>query len=161
MSAKKYLPAAALALAITLPNSASAQHTLKKITLERTRCFGTCPGYKVTISDDGTLTYRRVGVPLTSGDYRASIWIGCLKDLSIMFDKLGYWKFKPSYSASMTDLPWHILTAVSDKGTKTVREYGHHGPVELWACETLVDGLVSSANRWEKVPKRRTSSPPR
>jgi hypothetical protein len=126
-------------------------HPIKELSFERTQCFGTCPGYKVTIKNDGTVHYHGEAFVARRGDYTAKLWQGCLESLAEAYDKLGYWSLKRSYSVNFTDQSSQILIVTSDKGKKTVSEYGHHGPTELWTCQMLVDGLLWQARDWKKV----------
>ena len=41
-----------------ITEESSKDQVVTKITLERTACFGSCPVYKVTIFNDGTVRYK-------------------------------------------------------------------------------------------------------
>ncbi len=66
---------AVIGYGLTLSADPVASHlaaaNVQKITLERGACFGSCPGYTLTLTADGTLTYRGEAHTQRRGLYRA------------------------------------------------------------------------------------------
>lgn len=139
--------------------SAGPARKIKEVTFSRTPCYGTCPIYKVTLKSDGTLTYVGERFVDRAGTYTATFWARDLERLSSLLDQVGFWNMKVRYTASATDLPSQILTVVSDKGSKTVNEYGASGPAALWAVQTIIDGILQNARDWKKVDKKGGGNP--
>lgn len=121
------------------------------MSLERTPCFGACPVYKVTVSNDGTVTYTGTRFVDRLGTYKAHVWPGSLQKLDTMLTRLKFSKLKSKYALKITDQATQIVTVARRSSTKTVSEYGMSGPVELWAVQQMIDGFVMDATGWEKV----------
>jgi hypothetical protein len=140
--------------AVAIPLAAFGQADSRKITevtLERTPCFGGCPIYKVTLRSDGTATYDGMRNVDKIGKYEGRFWDRDFERLSNVIDKFGYWKLNEKYRLPITDQASQILTVKSDKGAKTVDEYGDSGPEELWAIQLVVDGIAGNVRDWKKV----------
>ncbi|RYG66071.1 hypothetical protein EON77_17820 [bacterium] len=127
--------------------------TLKEITLQRTACFGTCPVYTLTLRADGTAIYRGEAHVERKGAYRGTFWGRDLVRLRDVLTRVNAAKWKPDYALGVTDQASQILTIVTEKGRKTVREYGSSGPADLWTVQTLVDGIGSRVRDWKPVAK--------
>lgn len=134
----RLLYASTLLLAFVAPSSAQAQK-IKQIVFERTPCYGTCPVYRITLNSDGSVVYNGLAHVSRLGVYRERLHAEDFVRLSSLVDKLGFFKLKDRYVYGATDMATQILTVVTDKGRKTVVEYGPSGPSELWALQTLVD----------------------
>ena len=124
---------------------------VKEVSLERTPCFGGCPIYKVTIKQDGTIIYTGTRFVDRIGKYKTQVMPDTLKKISVALKRLEFNKLKSKYSLPITDQASQIVTVVSDTGTKTVSEYGHSGPAELWAVQSMIDGVLQNARGWEKI----------
>ncbi|GEM_PF-2039011 len=156
MTLKCSLLAAALGLA---PAAFAQTGTIRRIVLERTPCFGTCPDYRLTLNADGTAEYVGGRFAPRQGSYKGTYY-GGLDRLAPVLDRLGYWRLKPAYAARATDQPSHIVTVVASGGTKTVREEGSDGPAELFALQSMIDGLAANV-RWTKAaPQGGEAVPP-
>ena len=127
-----------------------ARSELKEVTFERTRCFGACPAYKVTLRANGTLTYVGQAFVPRVGTYTAKFWGNDLEKLSQLARRNGIWHLKDKYSLQITDQASQKLT-LKGAGTKTIDEYGHSGPVELWGFQMAIDGILENARDWKKV----------
>ncbi|MCO5298170.1 MAG: hypothetical protein M9921_15080 [Fimbriimonadaceae bacterium] len=45
----------------------------------------------------------------------------------------------------------HVVTVATNRRSKKIEDHGGSGPDELWAVQTMIDGLVQTATDWEKV----------
>lgn len=125
--------------------------TITSIRLNRTMCYGTCPSYEVTLSDDGTVTYHGDAHVKRMGDYLARIKPEAFRKLAQKFVGLGFYSFKGEYEEDVTDMPSQTLTVTSKGGTKKVHNYGQLAPKSLYELHDLVDEVVAEATDWQKV----------
>lgn len=128
-----------------------SQGTLKKISLERTPCFGACPTYKVTLNPDGTVIYEGKRYVEKLGRYEARVNAEDVQRINNIVNKLEFWKLKNKYTARITDMPSAIVTVETSERKKTTDNYGNQAPTELWAIEQLIDKVVAGASEWRKV----------
>ena len=141
------------------------------IVLERSMCFGTCPAYRLRLSDSGEVRFesrnpgdegRRVADTVSAATFPALI----SKAMSIGFFDL------PSEIAAdsvlchnrATDHPTVVVTVFAKKQTKRVEDY--HGCFETVEHETLpaitqlrafeveIDSALGSS-RWVRAASRR------
>ncbi len=115
---------------------------ITEITLERTACFGTCPMYKVTLKADGTFTYVGQEYVEHKGTYTGRFY--GFNRLAQLIEKYGYFNMRDNYSVSMTDLPSTVTSVVRNGRRKKITNYGDSGPVELWAIERAIDGVLAN-----------------
>ncbi|HVS72536.1 MAG TPA: DUF6438 domain-containing protein [Phycisphaerae bacterium] len=125
----------------TTPSS-TPQHIL--ISLERTRCFGTCPAYKVTIDEHGTVTFVGTYRATAPGPHLTSIPPAAVRSLLTQARSLGFWSMQSKYTAAITDLPTTITTITIDNQTKSVEDY-FNAPEALHKLETLIDQTANTA----------------
>lgn len=131
--------------------------TLPVITLERTRCFGDCPAYKISIYGDGLVLYDGKDFVKIKGDADGRITKEQVQQLVREFEKIDYLKLDDDYTEGKncpeywTDHPSAITTLSRDGNTKRVTHYyGCHGlPVldQLTALENKIDEVVNT-KRW-------------
>lgn len=141
----------------------------QRITLERTRCFGLCPAYRLTVdrggnvsfaslnpSDSGRAESGRVAPSVLDSLYARAVRIGffALPD-TLLGNSTFCWRYA-------TDLPGATVTIDTNAGTKRVDDY--HGCAAntpeasatlsaLRIFEAAIDTLTGS-NRWIQ-PNRR------
>lgn len=128
----------------TIENSSNDAQKYKdaKITLERSTCFGTCPGYLLTITGDGKVAYegrRFVGV---LGDQSAEISAADFKMLVDEALKINYFELKDKYDTDITDIPHCETSLTFDGKSKTIYNRAE-GPETLSAWEKLIDQTVN------------------
>jgi uncharacterized protein DUF6438 len=129
------------------------------ITLERTRCYGPCPAYKLTIMEDGTVLYEGEDFVRVKGKARGRITKAALEELVGEFEKIDYTHLADEYvegtncPQAWTDHP-AATTSLNWKGKqKTVLHY--HGcrglPIldQLTALEKKIDEVVNT-KQWIK-----------
>ena len=122
--------------------------SISEISIEHTRCYGTCPVYKLTLRSDGTATFVGVAYVDKVGTYTAEF--GGIDRLAQSIVQHRFQHFSTRYTSSITDMPHTITTVVSGGRRKTVDDYADTGPQALWEVETMIDGVVAQA-QWKKV----------
>jgi hypothetical protein len=126
------------------------------VSLERTRCFGTCPSYRVVLTRDGDVRF-------TSGDARfpqtaaASFIPASLDELAAEARVAGFWSLPVRIAADpqlcgphATDFPGVIVTFYTRSEAHAVEDYrGCHGDglERLRRLEEHIDSVAGS-DRW-------------
>ncbi len=130
-------------LAVSAQTASQDKDQITEVTLERTTCFGTCPAYKVTLRNDGTIIYEGREFVEKKGTYKGQVY---------GFDRLAqlilaqkYFDLKDDYSRPITDMPSVITSVVRSGRRKTINDYAGSGPVELWGIEMAIDGMLKNA----------------
>ena len=127
---------------------------ITQITMERTACFGTCPCYKLTIYDDGTIDYEGKEYVKEKGHRRGKVSAENLKKIRDSIEKLHFFELKDRYDRKenpdgsitrVTDLPTCITTVTKGSQTKRVEDY-FGGPKELEELERLIDEATASSS---------------
>jgi len=136
---------AALLLALQAPPPAVARQPIR-ITLERTACFGTCPIYVVTMTDDGSVTYVGRGFVHVTGTARWRIDPLAVRALAAEIDKAGFFEMKDEYTALITDHPTTYTDVTIGTRHKRIRDY-FGAPPALREIEARIDD-VSGATRY-------------
>lgn len=123
-----------------------------KISLKRTGCLGSCPGYTVTISGSGEVSFDScdecyVAVP---GTHMAHIPQQAVLDLVEHFRAAKFLSALDNYECNWTDMPSQTLTLSINGIQKTVIDYGGSVvglPDEIESLEAIVD-KVAGTDRW-------------
>ena len=123
------------------------------ITLERTACFGTCPVYRLSVTDDGTVSFEgRAHVPQLG---RASAQVSP-KEVDALLSELeraGYFSFASRYTPAepacgrySTDSPTAITSVRLESRTKRIEhDYGcGAAPGALTVLERRIDEVLGS-----------------
>lgn len=135
----------------------------KSITLERSRCMGPCPAYKVTLyrgspSGEGRETYEdRFGpaemhatvpgvFPAKSGDFSGKVDIWSYGRLCYLLSKSQFFGLSDRYESGWSDQQTITVTVMDSGSTKTVSEYGGVGPIELWGFQEAIDSIAQGVN---------------
>jgi uncharacterized protein DUF6438 len=123
------------------------------ITLERTACFGSCPVYRVSVTDSGAVTYQGKEHVRRTGDANARIPPTQVAALLSEIEQSGYFSLDDRYVASepgcgryATDSPT-VITSVTLRGrTKTItHDYGCSSvPGALTILERRIDETLGS-----------------
>jgi acetamidase/formamidase len=128
------------------------------ITLERTVCFGSCPSYKVTITQDGTVTYEGRDFVKTKGTATAQIKPEEFNKLVNEFEKTKYFSLDDRYEPgapgcpnAATDSPSARTSIHMNGKTKGVSHYYGCRDSEvlraLTALERKIDEIAGT-ERW-------------
>jgi hypothetical protein len=138
------------------------------ITLERTRCYGECPAYKVTFyrgtptpsrpeSYEETFWGRaelvvtraarsdndRRGFPEAVASFDGRVNLFAFGRLSHLIQKSGL-QMNDRYLSQWTDSSSAIVSVSGPGITKTVLDYGGVGPIELWGLQEAIDSAAKS-----------------
>ena len=123
-----------------------------EISLERTRCFGTCPVYKLTVLSDGTVTYDGKEYVKEIGRRSGTISKKQFQELASKAKEIKFFSLKNEYLTkeasdgsivTVTDLPTRIITVKTRKDSKTIRNY-YGGPDHLKTLELMIDKTCNS-----------------
>jgi ankyrin repeat protein len=120
-----------------------------KITLERTGCFGSCPGYIVSVSTDGIVFNGRNYVVAT-GKHTDTVSADDVRDLARHFIAADFYSMDAVYQAGVTDNATYILTIEIDGHTKEVEDYVGSWvgmPAVVTELEDEVD-VLARTQRW-------------
>jgi hypothetical protein len=120
------------------------------ITLTRSMCFGFCPAYRVTISDDGDVTYVGERFVNVVGERRASIPRADVERLLRRFEEAQFDELRDAYRAQVTDLPTYTITLERNGRSKTVVDYGGLSAGMPRAVRDLQDEIdrVANTGQW-------------
>jgi hypothetical protein len=142
--------------------------TIRKITLQRTPCYGPCPVYRVTVFGTGEVEYFGEAHVAKAGAHRWMISQRRLDRLAKAFESARYSRLEDAYtSRELTDAPG-CLTSIEyeDGSSKSIDHY--HGdptaPVALTELEDEIDRIVGVERYTEPdspfPPKRDHASTP-
>src|SRR5262249_27782579 len=93
------------------------------ITLERTRCYGSCPAYSVTLRGDGSVEYAgEIGVDIP-GRQAGRIDPSRVIELTKSAESIGFFTMKSSYFEDCTDLPTTTISIRTRTRNKRVSNY--------------------------------------
>lgn len=137
------LPKVHVAAPVLRPNSTVV------ITLNRSGCYGSCPSYSVTISNQQIL-FNGGGFVVARGEHKGTIDPSRVRELAKKFIDEDFYSMADSYSASVTDCPSFVLSITVDGHSKKVVDYMGSW-VGMPAVVTELEGEVDSAassQRW-------------
>jgi hypothetical protein len=136
----------AVGLSACAPMEAPAAEGPVTITLTRSTCFGFCPAYRVTITEDGQVTYVGERFVNVVGERRATIPRADVARLLRRFDEIDFFQLRDSYRAAVTDLPTYTVTLERDGRRKTVVDYAGVSAGMPRAVRELQDEIDRVAN---------------
>jgi len=117
-------------------------HAISKIGIERTYCYGTCPAYLLTISNEGDVHYEGFGYVEKQGVHKGKINTDYLSDLFEYIEKSNFYDLRDTYRASVTDMPTVYTLVVKNGEEKIVKNYANAAPIDLWSIEQHIDSLL-------------------
>jgi ankyrin repeat protein len=121
-----------------------------KISLIRTRCFGTCPSYQVEVDGSGAVEFHGGDFVLIPGRHTAHVPEASVRALLEAFQRAHYFSVKDSYVASVTDYPTYITSLSIDGRSKKVIDYAGERagmPDSIRILEKKIDE-VAGTERW-------------
>jgi hypothetical protein len=136
---------------------------IDEITLKRFGHAPTAPYYEVRLSKDGTVTYTGEFNVARIGTFKAKIEPEDFRRLEEMLHRFHYFEMKDEYRAGV-DAPALRTSAVRAGKRKTIADgWGSKAPVELWAIEMAIDGLIAQITDWKQIhsPPTKYSPPPK
>ena len=116
------------------------------ITLERTRCFGTCPAYLVTVDEKGNVIYRGQEYVRVKGEQRTQIDPARIAALVAEFQRIKFFDLQAVYTANVTDNPTTYVSISLDGVSKRVTDY-FSAPAALRQLEQQIDE-VTNTRHW-------------
>jgi hypothetical protein len=131
-------------------NSAGSVAQVDEITLKRFGHAEKAPYYEVRLSKDGTVTYTGEFNVARIGTFKAKIEREDFRRLEQMLNRFRYFEMTEEYLAG-PDAP-HVRTSALRAGKrKTIEDgWGSAAPVELWAIEMAIDGLIAQITDWKQ-----------
>jgi hypothetical protein len=122
------------------------------IELERVGCYGSCPGYTVTIHGDGRVEYSGKGHVKEIGTREGRIDSAKVRTLALAFGKLKFWAIAEDYSTSKcrgrvcTDMATAITEFKIKGAIHRVNHYYGCGsaPKILFELESTIDNTANS-----------------
>ena len=160
------LAAAAVLLAVsgTLSDTSGQPESVPDdlvIKLERTRCFGGCPVYSVTIDAKGNVTYEGRWFVHVEGRVTDRIPVSRVAALLATAKRIGFFELRDQYltrknpdgsETRVTDLPTTFVTITSEGRTKRVEDY-FGAPESLQELEQQIDDAAVT-KRWVRPEER-------
>ena len=122
---------------------------ITEVALERTRCRGTCPAYKVVFNADGSFTYTGTYNVERMGQHTGQVEVGRLQQIFRYIDEIDFFSFDALYDSPYLDSATVRTTVAEGERRKTVQNYANSAPATLWALETLLDSLLETAT-WDE-----------
>jgi hypothetical protein len=132
-----------------VPAPAVGPNSKISIALERSGCYGSCPGYTVAINNSGIIFEGRAYI-VASGRHADRVDEATLGDLVNKFVRADFYSMESEYSASVTDCPAYILSISIDGNEKRVVDYMGEWmgmPAAIRELEDEVDS-VARTGRW-------------
>ena len=105
---------------------------ISQIDFEADGCYGTCPIFAMTISNDGMAKYDAKMFNERQGEFKTTIKKPQLVRLLNLIAKSDFFSLNSEYSVDYTDQPTYKLTIKLTNGKiKTIEDYGPNGPEKL------------------------------
>jgi hypothetical protein len=152
---KKCIPLICLALLLLsgcggAAPALSPRHPDLEVSIEREACFGSCPVYGLTVSGDGSMSFRGEDNVLMTGTHTSSLSPESIEELVQAIEEAGYFDLRNQYTAEeVTDRAYTTTTVRLDGKTKTIRHY--HGdlsaPEQLTNFEKTID-RIANVQQW-------------
>ncbi len=151
---KKLIALPLLAMALCCATIYQGDNSLL-ISLEKTRCFGTCPVFTLEIYDDGAAILRGEENIHKIGEFRATLSKKQVKELVKAFRAKDFFGFEDSYTSSASDLPTTYLSFTDKEITKKITDYDQ-APESLKELEAKVEAYIGILT-WRKKLERPTN----
>ncbi len=121
------------------------------VRMERTRCYGACPAYDVSISKTREVLYTGVANVEKIGSYRGNITNSRdLNRLRLYIKKINYFNMQSMFRPLVTDSATvYTEVALGNSRVKAIMNYANGGPVELWGLEQLIDHIIEGVE-WQE-----------
>ena len=119
------------------------------ITLERTGCYGSCPSYKVTVTQGG-VEFEGGGFVVARGEHKAGVDSEAVRELAKRFVEADFYSLENEYHWNATDLPTYVVGVSIDGRAKQVVDYEGEQegmPGVVTELEEAVDE-VAGTDRW-------------
>lgn len=125
------------------------KHGIKKVMMERTACYGSCPVYSVSITINGDVEYVGVKHVPFIGTRKGKIESWYVHQLFQFISDSNYFAYQSRFSRPITDNAFVYSQVVKvDGSSKIIQNYANSAPTVIWAIEELIDATGMKA-RWE------------
>ena len=109
--------------------------------MERTPCLGNCPGYTITIYENGHVVYNGRNFVEREGKYTMQMTEEQIQHLKNYAQEIGFFGMKDKYDSAITDIPSVIIMMQYEDYHKKILDRVD-GPKDLKKLEKLVDQMV-------------------
>lgn len=123
------------------------------VSIQRTRCFGTCPVYTVQFFRSGYVLYEGNDHVEKIGKFYSYVDTEVLKQIGMKAESTGYFNLNDEYkNPHLTDFPT-VYTEVRYRGKqKRVTHYDADPPPVLVEMEKFIDSKVDAIQNWQIHP---------
>jgi hypothetical protein len=123
---------------------------IESITIERSGDGPRSPIYKVTLRQDGSVTYIGSSNVARIGNYQAKVGAEEFRRLAELVDRTDFFNLEDDYPL-VPDASSIEITIKGIGQPKTIHDgWGSRTPVELWGLEMAIDGVVAGLDGWTK-----------
>lgn len=142
---------ALLAIALIACKSSQTDNTQEEalISMQKTRCMGACPVYKIDIYKNGKVMLDAQENLTLKGRYEAQLSEEEVNKLIEAFEGKDFFAFEDSYKSNVTDLPTTYISFNYEGKSKKIMDY-YNAPEELKELEGKVASLIDSLE-WKKI----------
>ncbi|ELR69914.1 hypothetical protein C900_04437 [Fulvivirga imtechensis AK7] len=119
------------------------------ISMEKTRCMGACPVYKIEIYKNGKVVLDAEENLTLKGKYEAQLSDDDVSGFIVAFEERDFFGFEDSYKSNVTDLPTTYISFNYEGRSKRIMDY-YNAPEELKELEKKVADLIDDLE-WRKV----------
>ena len=123
-----------------------------RIELTRGPCYGPCPVYRVSIGRSGQVEYEGKANCARKGHHRGRLFFPLdFARIAYLIERTDIPNLKREYAFPATDMDTVTIRIeyVSDAQEPLVfTDYGQVAPIELWALEVALDGLLHTTE-WQ------------
>lgn len=121
-----------------------------QIALQRGECFGSCPGYQVTVDGAGHATYHGYDYVDVPGAHSYGVPPGEVAALAQSLNSKDLWSLRAAYRSMITDSPTYTLTIKVGEESHVIEDYVGEAagmPAVVTEFEGEVD-KVARADMW-------------
>lgn len=114
------------------------------VKLSRSGCYGTCPVYDVTVSENGDVTWKGYGFVASTGQKHSHIDAEAAHALIEKFLDPKFWALCGGYSSSATDSATTEIEVHIGGRSKAVSNYDESAPAWVETLEKAIDATVDT-----------------
>jgi len=114
------------------------------VELSRSGCYGTCPSYKVRVSEDGNVSWSGGAFVAVRGEMHSTIAPEAAHAVMREFLSPNFWALCGGYDASVTDNPTTQIEARIGGQSKKVWNYADSAPEFERSLEDTVDAAANT-----------------
>lgn len=133
----------------SLPEMTSSE-VMPVIKLMKNPCFGNCPMYSLTLSNDGTAEYVGRDHVQKMGTFTKNIGAEKVSLLLQRFNAINFWEMEDRYNSELSDTQKVIISLFRKDSTKVVSG-DHARPEGLINIEKTLSKIADSEEGWTKT----------